>query len=29
MPLQKKKRYLEKLFGQDYRDYKQRVRRWL
>ena len=27
--IKREERYLEKLFGQDYLDYKQRVRRWL
>ena len=27
--IRREERYLEKLFGQDYLDYKQRVRRWL
>ena len=27
--IRREERYLEQLFGQDYRDYRQRVRRWL
>ena len=27
--IKREERYLEKIFGQDYLDYKQRVRRWL
>ena len=27
--IRREERYLERLFGQDYRDYRQRVRRWL
>jgi protein-S-isoprenylcysteine O-methyltransferase Ste14 len=27
--IRREERYLEQQFGQDYRDYRQRVRRWL